>query len=323
MLAGPNIGVLKAGSNGAAELRFLRYFDTPGSYRVWVRGRGDTNAAGEGKNDSVHVGLNGQLAAAGTAIQHFPDSWHWSNSLRGGGAATVVIPSAGLHVVNVWMREDGLLVDSVLLTLDTSLDPNVSEPADAGDPGGTGSAGNPVLAVLDGIGTIEVENFDYQSAGSGHAWQPLTRSGADALQASPNTGVLLPTASNSPEVAFDVYFDEPGEYRVWVRGWGDTNAAGEGKNDSVHVGVDGTLDGATAMDQFPPDWSWSSSRRAGGIPLISVPGAGMHRVSVWMREDGFVIDKLVLVRSDLATVPGGSGPAVRTFDGDTGPLWTP
>ena len=41
---------------------------------------------------------------------------------------------------------------------------------------------------------------------------------------------------------------------------------------------------------------------------ITVSTPGVHTVNVWMREDGFVIDKVVLTVSP-GYVPSGAGPA--------------
>jgi hypothetical protein len=41
---------------------------------------------------------------------------------------------------------------------------------------------------------------------------------------------------------------------------------------------------------------------------INVPTTGLHRVSVWMREDGLILDKLLLT-NNAAYVPTGTGPA--------------
>jgi hypothetical protein len=41
---------------------------------------------------------------------------------------------------------------------------------------------------------------------------------------------------------------------------------------------------------------------------INVTSAGVHTLNLWMREDGFVVDKVVL-SSNVNYVPSGTGPA--------------
>lgn len=104
-------------------MRYEVDFPSAGSWRVWVRGWGDA-IRGEGKSDSVHVGINGTLAGA-AAMQGFPaGDWAWSNETRGNGTATVQVSSPGQHTIDVWMREDGMEIDALLLTTDADYVPS-------------------------------------------------------------------------------------------------------------------------------------------------------------------------------------------------------
>ncbi len=138
----PDIGDLAVTATGSAELSYFALFDRPGTWYLWVRGWGDTNAAGEGRSDSLHAGLNGQVQQSADEIDQFPVGWHWSNSTRDTRRATIAIPAAGLHVVNLWMREDGLAVDKIILTTDAVYVPTGSGPThdNGGSPGGGGAS---------------------------------------------------------------------------------------------------------------------------------------------------------------------------------------
>ena len=118
VITNPNVGDLKTSSTGSPELRYFAYFDKPGNWYVWLRGWGDTNAQGEGKNDSIHAGLNGNISSTADQIDNFPSGWNWSNSTRDFLRATLTIPDSGVHAFNLWMREDGLAVDKIILTTD-------------------------------------------------------------------------------------------------------------------------------------------------------------------------------------------------------------
>jgi len=112
MVTTPDSNTLKADSN-----------DSP-----WVRGWGDT-VNNEGSSDSVHAGLNGTLPLSADKIDHFPSGWNWSSSTRDNVRATINIPTVGIHTVNLWMREDGLAVDKILLTTDPRYIPAGAGPA--------------------------------------------------------------------------------------------------------------------------------------------------------------------------------------------------
>ena len=149
-------------------------------------------------------------------------------------------------------------------------------------------------------------------AGAGHAWSPASgaiAAGAvgGALRAGPNVGLKLdgPGAPAGPELRFRVRFDAPGTWRVWLRG----NADG-GADDSAHVGLGGALaaPGRAVSVSAGPGYRWTNRTMAGGAATVTVPAAGEHVVSVWMREDGLRLDRLVLAR-DAAYRPTGTGPA--------------
>jgi hypothetical protein len=118
------------------------------------------------------------------------------------------------------------------------------------------------------------------------------------MVAGPNTGALKNHIGDNPMMPYQVYFDSPGRRLVWVRGMGDTNSVGEGKNDSVHIGLNDKLSNSTdKIDQFPPLWSWSAHTRDSSTAFIDIPSQGVHTLNVWMREDGFKLDKLVIIKA--------------------------
>jgi hypothetical protein len=108
-------------ASNSPELRFRVQFSTVGTYYVWMRAHGE-----DGDSDSWHVGLNGrELASAdrmsiGTGF----NQWMWVNDTMDPQGATLDIASPGIYTVNVWMREDGVHLDRLLLTTDAAFTPN-------------------------------------------------------------------------------------------------------------------------------------------------------------------------------------------------------
>ena len=379
MVTDPDTGLIRTDNNNSPEMQYRVTFTEPGIYNVWARGWGDT-VRSEGRSDSVHIGINGTLDTA-KALQHFPAGWHWSQARRDGGVATINVPSAGTHTINIWMREDGLILDKLLLVQSDSFIPDGTGPAETSaivvpdettetsnptdtseisgpvetseepittttsESGSTSAGGvsveiapdndvaddnesndvatndSPTNSVstetsaagnyqsVNGIVSIEVENFLTNTAASGRQWIDSDKpqaSGNGSMVTDPDTGLIRTNNNNSPEMQYRVTFTEPGIYTVWARGWGDT-VGSEGRRDSVHIGINGTLDTAKALQHFPAGWHWSQIRRDGGIATINVPSAGTHTINIWMREDGLILDKLLLVKSDSFT-PSGTGP---------------
>jgi len=71
-------------------------------------------------------------------------------------------------------------------------------------------------------------------------------------------------------------------------------------------------DTSAKITGFPPGgYVWSRTTVASTPAAIVVPSAGLHVVNVWMREDGFVFDKLLLTTNNAYT-PTGIGPPETT-----------
>ena len=139
MITTPDYGALSETGVDAPMMSYFVRFDRPGTHYVWVRGWGG-DLEGEGRSDSLHVGLNGALAPEGGQLGDFPtDAWHWSRGMRSGAVATLEVPSAGVHALNVWMREDGLAVDKIVVTSDPAFVPEGTGPVhdDGTDASGT------------------------------------------------------------------------------------------------------------------------------------------------------------------------------------------
>jgi hypothetical protein len=121
--------------------------------------------------------------------------------------------------------------------------------------------------------------------------------GNGALQATPNSGTnfgctAATQEANAPRIDFNVSIaaGNTGTYYIWMR-----TASLGGSDNSLCAGVDGTAS-TTTVSTDNSYWTWVAS--AG----INVATAGTHRFSVYMREDGTVIDAIAISRSN-ATAP--------------------
>ena len=159
---------------------------------------------------------------------------------------------------------------------------------------------------------MEAENYDAKVARSGKDWSffssaGTTASGTGYLQALPNTGTTNDTgyATLSPELKYQINFTNTGTYYIWIRGRGPTTS-----DHSIHSGVDGTTStSADRMSGFPNSWTWSRSTSDGPVATVVVSTAGVHTFNLWMREDGFMVDKILLRKDSSSTAPSGTGPA--------------
>jgi hypothetical protein len=164
----------------------------------------------------------------------------------------------------------------------------------------------------DGIVSMEAEHFMANVANGDHSW--VTDEAGSAVQAMPNTGANLDTgyASNSPRLDFQVNFVKTGPHYIWARGIGATPSA-----DSFHAGLDGAeLASCDRISGFGPSSTWSRDTMDGSVATFDIATVGVHTVNVWMREDGFLLDKIVIT-SNPNYVPSGRGPAESPKTGGT------
>ena len=135
--ASPDTGgtvALAAAPGGAPRLDFPVTITTAGVHHVWVRLYGSSDAS-----DAVHVGVNAALPGVPTQTLDAPSNagWVWVRT-----AATFNL-ALGNQFVSVWMAEDGVKVDAVVVTQSTATTP----PTEVRPAGGTWSyAANPTVA---------------------------------------------------------------------------------------------------------------------------------------------------------------------------------
>ena len=159
---------------------------------------------------------------------------------------------------------------------------------------------------------MEAENFSVDNVQGADDWALDTAnagySGAGSM-ATPDTAGMYGSpgyATTASRLDYEVNFATTGTHYVWVRGWNPNGGA-----DSAHVGLD-YLENATAdnitVSSGTPSWQWTNINYDNATPLtITVPTTGLHTLNLYVREAGFVVDKLLLTTSSSYT-PTGTGP---------------
>jgi hypothetical protein len=107
------------------QLRFPVRFAHAGTYTVWVRTYADDPAG-----NAWHMGLDGVALGSANRMRTVAyDAWSWSRGTMDGHNATIVVATTGTHVIDLWMREDGLRIDRIVLTRNASWAPTGTGPA--------------------------------------------------------------------------------------------------------------------------------------------------------------------------------------------------
>jgi hypothetical protein len=165
-----------------------------------------------------------------------------------------------------------------------------------------GRKGVAPLATLYSANTTEImgtliraEKFTAVAGTDGHTWTSQPGSGTY----SPTVWQVLPDGqggswSTGPRLDHTMDFPIAGDYYIWVRG--KCVAASCGNSDSVHVGLDGAIPSTAAnVADFKSTYAWKNISYPGSArPYFTVATTGPHTINVWMREDGFTFDALMI-----------------------------
>ncbi|MGH2532197.1 MAG: S8 family serine peptidase [Thermomicrobiales bacterium] len=295
----------------APEMQFQVEFATPGIYHLWLRAQADDHG-----DDSIHAGINGTTPSTADKIKTATvgGGWAWTESTMDGPVATINVPSAGRHTINLWAREDGFRLDRVLLTTNASYVPTGVGPAESPQVA-------PPLAFQETDGFVEFEAEDYHDKidRSNHDWRfendvIAGYSGAGYLRVRPDSGHywLSGYATTSPEVRYQVQFSTTGTYYVWAR-----MQASDAADDTMHVGLNGvpllTAD-KVETDGTGGGFRWSNDTMDRVPATINVTSPGVHTINVWAREDGLRLDQVILTTDSDFSPTAVSDPPVTPVE---------
>ena len=148
-------------------------------------------------------------------------------------------------------------------------------------------------------------------------------SGRGAVEAIPDVGTNLgpdPIRAGAPVLNYFMNFTRTGRHNVWIRAMADSVVpgsdppVGNSVNDSCHIGVDDEVQpNAVAFTgwQEGAGFTWSREREGVSDPnlkgSVDITTTGSHAISLYMQEDGLIVDKIIIT-DDLDYVPDGLGP---------------
>lgn len=154
----PNSGASKIAPALASPTNYFEqtFSANPGTaYHLWIRLRAENNSM---SNDSVHLQFNDSVDQSGFAIMRIGTAssaefvlqrgtgdtsianWGWTDNGWGSPGTPIFFANTGMHTVRVQQREDGAIIDQIVLSPDTYL----SAPPGASDNDAT------ILASTDG-----------------------------------------------------------------------------------------------------------------------------------------------------------------------------
>ena len=352
-IANPNLSQAKVAPALAAPASFVELpFAAMGGvgYHMWIRLRAEGNLT---SNDSVHVQFNDAVAGSAsttptmgfgtTSSAEFvlqdgstgavPSGWGWTDNGWGVLGDPIYFAASGTHTMRIQQREDGAIVDQIVLSPDTyfTTPPGAATndvtilPETAGSTGGGGGGGGGGTAS----GDIILHPSNATVAGNWIVTSDATAAGGASLLNPDNNAAKIAEGSAAvaaPADYFEMTFDAAANtpYHLWIRG---KATADSWANDSAYIQFDGSVaaDGVTptfaigttsAVSYSLEDcancgvaaWGWQDAGGYGagisGSPIY-FKTTGPQRIRVQVREDGLAIDQIVFSPQRYSTQSPG------------------
>jgi hypothetical protein len=304
-----------------AVLSYLVSVAQPGRYYLWVRAR-----ATDGDDNTLHVGLDGNWPESGKKLTFQSRDWGWSNTQRDTKAPIYLdIDKAGLHEIQLSMREDGAELDRLFLTDKAEAKPDMlavlPSTVKKGDLAhwqanrATHMSRRPVAQPEKGVILIEAENIPatpgwrYHAVakgdGAGHAGLGYLQWSEPGQGQKPGQGLL----------SYRFRIEEAGNYQILIRGkMADPTNRPETLDpdgNDIWLRIDGGADakGAApfkpewnklAILGHPTGWTWNSNLDQGAphpiTPAIRAFVPGVYTLTLSGRSEGYAIDRIVLLK---------------------------
>ena len=283
-----------------SRLDYQLKFTKEGSYHVWINMKGDSYG-----NDSL--GISWKSANQDYAPIEKYDSFGWSSKGQWEwepefNRDPMMINASADEIVtlSIWMYEDGVMIDEILITSDSNLKPKAVDPHQLINRPLNCEGNNEITNALLGEVSIEAEDFSQCSFGEGqsstHEWiliDDLNSSGGAYLTALPDERLHM-KEEFGPGLHYEVYFPSAGTYYVWISMRGNSYG-----NDTIGLnwnfnGTDGNMSviASFAWNSYG-QWEWEP--QTSQVPLnISVSSGDLATLTVWMREDGVEFDRLII-----------------------------
>jgi endonuclease/exonuclease/phosphatase family metal-dependent hydrolase len=328
-LANPNLGAPKLVAPLAVPANYfeMTFNVQAGSwYRLWIRGKA---ANDDWANDSVFAQFSGSVDGSGTAVYRIGTTsgtcinledcsgcglsgWGWQDNGWGVGVMGPLVRFAvsGSQTIRIQPREDGLSIDQIVLSAQTYL--NTAPGALKNDTTILPKSGAPPPSASN----IVIWASDVPNVSMFGNWSKISDNSAAGQTALLNPdagGAKLAAALANPTSYFDVVFNASSgtPYRLWIRSKAQNNSP---YNDSVFVQFSGSVDsggaavyriGTTAATPINLEdcsgcglsgWGWQDNGWGVGVmgPLIYFQTSGQQTIRFQPREDGILIDQIVL-----------------------------
>ena len=327
----------------------VNYFETTFTamkdvrYHLWIRMRAQSNSTA---NDSVHVQFSDAVDSVGNAAARIgtagsyepvlqdgpgaaaPQGWGWTDNGWGSPGPDVYFAATGTHTIRVQQREDGTIIDQIVLSPDTYvMAPPGPHSNDTTAPLPENNGGEPPPPPPPPQDhSIVLWTSDLLASQLHGNWQRIvdgTAAGNAAARNADMGAAKIAPAKAAPTSYFEASFtaDAGQAYHVWIRARADADSL---NNDSVYMQFsDSVTDtgaatariGTTGYIEFllqdgstgpaPSGWGWTDNGWGTMGADIFFASSGVHTLRVQQREDGITIDQIVISPDKYRTTAPG------------------
>ena len=311
-------------------------------YHVWIRMRAQGNSL---SNDSVHAQFNDSVDSLGTVTMRIGTTssaefvlqngsggspvhgWGWTENGWGSLGPNIYFAADGSHTIRIQQREDGAIVDQIVISPDSYLSNSPGTRQDDTTILAQNGGGEPPPPPPPPPSNSIVLWTAHAAPSAVHgAWQQLadgTAAGGSALWNPDAAAAKIAPALASPSAYFEMSFNANAgvAYHVWIRMRAQNNSL---SNDSVHLQFNDSVDssggaiarlGTAASLEFvlqngssgPADhgWGWTENGWGSLGPHVYFAASGTHTLRIQQREDGAIVDQIVISPDAyLTTAPG-------------------
>jgi hypothetical protein len=261
-----------------------------------------------------------QAGSAGAA----PHGWGWADNGWDTAGAPVYFATTGTHTIRIQQREDGMTVDQIVLSPDayatTAPGPRRDDTTILAFTQGTpppppSTAGTIVLRP----GTLAAD----QLTGRWELVADTTAASGSAVWNRNLGEAKIAPALAAPPNFFEMTFnaDAGKAYHLWIRMRAEGNST---SNDSIHLQFSDSVDaGGNPLAQIgtassaemvlqagpsgasPTGWGWTDNGWGAPGANVFFTTTGAHTLRIQQREDGAIIDQIVISPDAyLSTSPG-------------------
>ena len=295
-----DVSQYKGGVLGS-RLDYNLEFNEEGTYYVWMNMKGNSYG-----NDSISVGWK-YAESEYISVKKY-DSYGWSSKGQWEWEPEFTKDPMEINAsknddvtLSIWMTEDGVMIDEILITSNPNLTPKTIDPhALENKPLKCEGTGKMWQAPLIGELQIEAEDFTDCSFGEGksenHQWIVVSDANSSSglfLNAIPDNLVHM-RDEKGPGLHYAVNLQNNQTYYVWISMRGNSYG-----NDTIGLSYtildnesNVTIISSFAWNSFG-QWEWEPQTSQEPL-VVSGENGDIVTINVWMREDGVEFDRLIV-----------------------------